>query len=75
MSSDPGALTASGSDDMVLGSRHGPQNPELGMTRLTSGGAGIGAKRRGEEEEEEEGKKRKQRRKKQEVRSCSFVKI
>ena len=33
-----------GAGDMVLGPRHGPQHPELGMTRLTPDGTGIGAR-------------------------------
>ena len=43
--------TASGAGDMEFGSRHGPQDAEpatwLGKTRLTSGGAGVGARGRG----------------------------
>ena len=51
--------SASGAGDMVFGSRRALQHPELatwlGKTRLTSGGAGVGARGRGQDEGGEEG--------------------
>ena len=38
---------------MVFGSRRAPLATWLGKTRLTSGGAGIGARGRGQDEREE----------------------
>ena len=46
--------TGSGAGGMEFGSRRAPQHPELstwlGKTRLTSGGAGVGGRGRGEDE-------------------------
>ena len=63
--------TATGAGDMVFGSRRAPLATWLGKTRLTSGGAGIGARGRGQDEREEGRKEGR----KAGVPSCTFVKI